>query len=99
MSLVLELDEEGKRKDKKAKDICQCAMFREILQGGELISCRDFRGGNPKERLYANMGEIWDGEICPATEFHKRMDGEYDVKVNFDNMKACNYCGSLAATK
>jgi hypothetical protein len=99
MPLALELSEEGKRKDKEAKDICQCAMLRKIAEGEEFISCSDFRGINPEERLYANMGPLVDWEICPATEFHKRVDGEYNVIVNLNNMKACNYCRSLRDTK
>jgi hypothetical protein len=91
--LLNELDKDSKIKDRTARNICSCATFRKVLSGGggEVIFCGSAKGVSAPEKVRADIGYVWMGEICKATEFFRRGDGEYKGCVNLEDMKDCPY--------
>jgi hypothetical protein len=89
--LISRLGRESEAKYNGIKNICSCATFKGIFGKGEIMFCLGAKGIDaPKESCVA-IGNVWPGEVCVATEFHKSQMSECYYSINTEKMNECPY--------
>jgi hypothetical protein len=95
---VKELSREVERIEKEAKAKCDKARVGEISCEGKIILCETGKGRDAPQEISIDKNYV-KGGICPATEFHKRTDGNYNIHITLGNIDGCSYCDSNKGLK
>ena len=88
---ISKLGKESEIKEKEIKKICSDSTFERILRRGEIIFCMGAKGINAPKETCTVIGNIWDKEICVATNFYLTDHSGYYYSVDTEKMIDCPY--------